>query len=420
MAKWVDSIFKPARVLLVGSSKLWDSEGFYGRYLSNLSRNLGDKATVLDIEKVKEARVPKRIDLLILSIPERLLERTLKVLSSKALRCILIPGEFSPKAEEEIMAFARRRDVTVIGPRAAPGLFCARSKTSALTISTPPHGEGPMSVVCQDSSWGHEMLRISLRRRMSIGKFICAGRSSPNVLMDILEHLAGDQETGAICLQLSEIEGGRELLELLRRAAAAKPVIMLYTGAEDPIVSSAIKQIGAVAVKSAESLLVAGAFLPFMPRMSGNRVAVLTNAPEITEAIDTCLKRAGLAMVPPSPDTCNKILKRLAIGKSGALEIPQVSDGEALKRAVKDVVHDRGVDAVMIVLDPEMPPVIPENVFGSIEKNEKPVICAMIGRMETVVPKERGGIVFLGSVEEASEIAGAAFFLSRKPKVVGA
>jgi hypothetical protein len=67
-----------------------------------------------------------------------------------------------------------------------------------------------------------------------------------------------------------------------------------------------------------------------------------------------------------------------------------------------------------------MPPVIPENVFGSIEKNEKPVICAMIGRMETVVPKERGGIVFLGSVEEASEVAGAAFFLSRKPKVVGA
>jgi hypothetical protein len=44
----------------------------------------------------------------------------------------------------------------------------------------------------------------------------------------------------------------------------------------------------------------------------------------------------------------------------------------------------------------------------------------MIGRMETVVPKERGGIVFLGSVEEASEVAGAAFFLSRKLKVVGA
>lgn len=395
------SLFKPASILLLGSSNLKHEDEIYKKQFELLRRNLENRAFTVDLAKdLKKAKIPKKIDLAILSLPERLVGGVMKALLSRRVRYLLIAGELSREAEDRLKTLARRKGITVIGPGSAPGIICPEFGTAVTTLSEPLPQHGPVSVICQNQAFCNLILKSSVKRGVGISKFICMGKSGSGLYLEMIKHLSADEKTHAMCLELSEFN--RTILETMKKITAVKPVVVMYTGAEDPILASALKQVGVVHTGNAEHLLTLGSAVYLAPPMTGDRVVLITNAPETTELARHIMKNFGLVPTSPPEETRDKIARRLSVGEDGAVIIPSGADEDTLKYALKELAQNGG-DAVLMILNPEMLSISLEKLYNSIEKVEKPVIGALIGSERPVLPKRPRGIILLPTIEEAIE-----------------
>lgn len=396
------SLFKPASVLLLGYSGPAEGSGIYAKEFEALRRNLEGRATVLDLAgDLKRMKIPKKVDLAVLSLPERLMGRAVKVLLSRRVRHLLITCELSERTEREVKALAGRREVTIIGPNSAPGIVCPESGIAATAFSGPLPRRGFVSVICQNRAFGDLILKSSSKRGLGISKFICTGRSEPELRLEMINHISADDRTYVICLEFSDLN--RAMLDALKKITAAKPVVAMYTGPDDPILLSALKQVGVIPCGGAERLLAVGYAVYFAPPMPGNRVVLVTNAPETAGPAKMALKNLGLALARPSEETRNRLTKWSSVAEDGVVTIPTEAGEDVYKNAVRCLMQDGEADAVLMILAPDRLPVTAERLTGLIGKNEKPVIGAIIGSEGLVLPESPKGTILLATIEEAVE-----------------
>jgi acetyltransferase len=111
---------------------------------------------------------------------------------------------------------------------------------------------------------------------------------------DLLDYLAGDAKSRAILLYMEAVTHARKFLSAARRAARAKPVIVVKAGREaagaraalshtgalagaDAAYEAAFRRAGVLRVRELRELFSAAEILARHPRLAGERLAILTN-----------------------------------------------------------------------------------------------------------------------------------------------
>jgi acetyltransferase len=111
---------------------------------------------------------------------------------------------------------------------------------------------------------------------------------------DLLDYLAGDERSRAILLYMEAVTHARKFLSAARRAARAKPVIVVKAGREaagaraalshtgalagaDAAYEAAFRRAGLLRVRELHDLFSAAEILARHPRLAGERLAILTN-----------------------------------------------------------------------------------------------------------------------------------------------
>jgi len=411
----IKAIFEPKSVLLVGATGIKERPGvispaLFTSMISNMSSSFKGKINVLDLSgrlsgAIKNLKdVPKKQDLAVLTAPPELALKGIGKLVDRGIKAIILPaGGYNDLQLEQLFRATVKRGVRVLGPNASMGVLntenglCTAFERGLMPV------RGKVALISQDADLGAAMLDWACFHGIGLSKFASLGDKVDVDEVDLLNYLAQDDDTGAICIYMGWIDEGRKFTDAIREASKRKPVSILRgiskgTG-RDEIFDSALKQAGAIRARNIEDLFNVGIALALQPPMRGDRVAIISNSKGPAMLAAGAIERKGLKLAVLSEDV-NKTLKSRypGIDVNNPINMMSAAGAEHYEFTLEKVLADPNVDGVMVInmlrsriLKPEDLEVVAK---ATKKSKEKPVVDVTVGGEDHVlvrgVLRERG------------------------------
>jgi len=464
------ALFNPRSIALVGAT---DKSGWSVATHANLRVHefggpvylVNPHTEVVHGERAHRSlsELPGPVDLAYVMVPTAAVLDVLRAGADAGIRAFVILtagfGETGPEGarrEAEIIAFARDRGLTVLGPN-GNGYINAAAGITPYGLPIPvPLLRGPVGVVLQSGGLASAVLSFAQARNLGISLLVSMGNESMLSVTDVVGHLVDDPATRVIALFLESVRQPAEFAAAARRAlAAGKPIVALkvgrsdtaqhtaqaHTGAltgDDAVIDSVFRRLGVIRVRSLEDLIITSGVLAELTRdgvtaagpLAGNRLGVVTPSGGASEIIADRAEDEGLALPPFAPATTAALKAMLPAFADVAnpLDVTGyvVVDRTLLGRALEIVVTDPGLDVVLLLADPvrdePADPALPRAVLaanaGRIAVAPKPVVVVS-NALTDVTPvgrrylAEAGYPHVAGGIEHGLTAIGAAVRWSR-------
>ena len=334
----LDAVFNPDRVALVGASQrpgkmgtvLWNNlSGFDGEVVpvtSSASEVGGVRAYPSLLE------VDGHIDLAVLAVPARVAPHIARQADAKGVDAIVVlaggfaeTGPEGAALQEELAAAAG--GVRVVGPNCLGVQNLARGLNATITGSERPE-PGGVALVSQSGAYGMAIHTRGDEDHIRFGKVYSSGNKMNIWDHEVVEYLRDDPETTVICLLLESVPGGNRLAQAIRSTTPHKPVIVAKTGrseagsraarshtgalaADDTVFVAAMRQAGALVVRSGLEMLDVAQVLSSQPLPGGNRAGIITNSGGMGVELVDLFSRVGVETPQLSADLSAHLAARL-------------------------------------------------------------------------------------------------------------
>ena len=331
--------FEPQSVAVIGSLR----EGYFGGYVAiKTMLNAGFAGKVFPVNpsyqevlglKVYSSlkEIPGKIDLALIMINRRSVPDVMRECAGKGIKSVIVVADgFAERDEEgaklqnEILEIARGAGIRILGPNTA-GVV-----NSANGFTPDPYEPGYKKVkpgavaICAQTGMINPQAFPYGDLHYGVSKICDFGNKCDVDECDLLEYLESDPATNVITMYLESIQDGRRFLEISRRVAAKKPVLILksgrtkegakvsasHTGAlavDDQIFSAACKQAGIIRLEKFHELFELPKIFSLQSMPKGNRLGMITFTGGVgVLAIDEGSKY-GLSVARLSPDIAGKL-----------------------------------------------------------------------------------------------------------------
>lgn len=394
------SLFDPSSILVISDIDLPLSEHIPARLKQYVEWLRWDVATLggLSTNSVTTSDTSASVtspDLALLCLSSKKIPLALELLSERRPKALIILPytDADPNSIDllpAIEAWAKEHNCMLLGPRA----FGVQRPMKRLNLSriTLAHA-GKVAVVSQSRmilmsvlDWAAES-GVGISTAVSTGEINCVG------IAEIIEYLAGDTFTSSIVLYLDKLSEGRALISALRAAAGVKPVVVFRAGrmdsellGDDSVFNAAVRRSGAVRANYILELFSALKTVNHIRRPRGGRLAIFGNGRAQTQLMWDVLGAGGdvAKLSHLSRDTQHTLAIHLGSGSITTNPIigykPFTST--SLVEALKIIVDDPAVDAVMLILAPDEASDMMEVVKGLAAyapKAPKPIFTTLFG-----------------------------------------
>ncbi len=388
----LNPFFTPESVAVIGASRTPGKGGF--NVIENLLK-LGYPGRIYPVNPRTEeilglvsyaspGKTPAPPELAVIVLPPRLVVSSVRECVAAGIKAVIIESagfaemnEAGAAAERSLAEIAAETGIRIMGPNSVGTVNpYARFNSSLGRLALfLPHGEirqGAVGFIGQTGLFTGVYLPL-INGEIGVSKIACLGNRCDVDESDMLEYFNRDASTKIIGMYLESIKNGRRFIELSRRIAREKPIIVIksavtaggarasatHTGAiagDDKVYDAVFRQAGVIRVGDFERLWDVTKAFVHAPLPRGDRVAIVNLAGSgCVTAADACFKY-GLKVAALSPSTGDKIKKvypdwwqvRSPVDVWVAIE---ASGFEAVYRTVtRAVLEDAGVDAAVIVM----------------------------------------------------------------------
>jgi acetyltransferase len=344
--------------------------------------------------------VPEKIDLAIIMVPKQFVEESIKQLTEKGTRALILitagfkeTGKEGEEEEKRILELVRNSDARLVGPNCM-GIIntLPEIKMNATFVAEEPHN-GKMAFCSQSGAIGAAVLNSLRETDIRFSQFISVGNKADVTENDLLEFWEKDKNVSVITYYLESFEAGESFIKYFIDGKITKPVIILkggktssgikaassHTGAlgsSDKVVDAVLRQFGIIRADDLNDMFNTAKGFEDFPMPAGNKIAVVTNAggPAIL-TVDT-LERNSLTLAELTPETKSKL--REIVHPQGSVNNPvdllPGGTAEQFKQVNEILVQDKNVDAVISVfVEPIMVPAMPVIEGINDIKNSKPI-----------------------------------------------
>ncbi len=226
-------------------------------------------------------------------------------------------GEEGARLQRELVATADELGMVMAGPNGQGVISTAHSMCAQIVAPYPPPGS--ISVVSQSGNLVSSFLNYAVESGVGVSKAISCGNSAQTELADYLEYFAADPETRVALAYLEGVGDGRRFVDVVRRLAARKPLVLVkggvaaegqraaasHTGSlasDDRVFDGLARQLGVLRAPNIEEAFEWAATFATQPLPQGRRVVVFTTVGGWgVLAADACAA-AGLELVPLPDD----------------------------------------------------------------------------------------------------------------------
>jgi acetyltransferase len=371
----LDHLLSPRSVVLIGASAKPGSVGrivaanlltggFSGRiFLINPKhREIDGVACFPTVESL-----PETPDLAIIATPPATVPTLIAELGAKGTRAVVvITAGFGPELRRAMLQAAEPYCLRIVGPNCL-GMILPRVGINASFAQRMPR-KGDLAFLSQSGALVTGVIDWAHARGIGFSHVVSMGDMADVDFGDLLDVLAGDPDSRAILLYIEQVTQAPKFLSAARRAARAKPVVVLksgrhasgakaamsHTGAlsgSDAVYDAAFRRAGLLRVLELDQLFQAAEMLSFTPRLEGERLAILTNGGgagvlaadrladfegRLAELSDTT-KAAMSAALPPTWSKGNPVD---IIGDAGP---------ERYEAALSALLDDETSDAILVI-----------------------------------------------------------------------
>jgi len=330
LAAEIEAIFHPRAIAVVGASANPDTPGYdYVHALQTFGYPgaiypVNPRAEeILGLTSYPSLRdVPGDVDYVISCIPASAVLDLVEDCAAKGARALqLFTARFSEtgraegaELERRLAERARAAGVRIIGPNCMGLLYPAQGISFRADM---PRRPGKIGLLSQSGNLLFELTYFGEPRGLRFSKAISYGNGIDLNESDFLEYFAADGETAVVGAYVEGVRDGRRFLAALKRAAAAKPVVVLKGGrtaaggraavshtaalaGQRDVWDAAVAQAGALPVDTVEELIDMLLAFAYMRPGTGRRLAMVGGGGGRSVLTADLCEELGLS-VPPLP-----------------------------------------------------------------------------------------------------------------------
>jgi acyl-CoA synthetase (NDP forming) len=331
----LDYMFHPRSVAVVGASTHDGPGSFIGAI-----KEMGFKGDLYPVNPKAEeiaglkcyprlTDIPGHVDHVISSVPLRFVEQLVEDCGVKQVKVIhFFTAGFSETGdadaaalEARVLARTKEMGIRVIGPNCM-GLYAPASGLSFMpSLPTEP---GPVAMLSQSGANAGEFCRTAAPRGLRYSKVVSYGNGTDVRESELLEYVAEDPETEVVACYVEGIRDGAHFMRALRKAAAAKPVVILKGGRTEAgtravnshtgslagslqIFDAAVRQAGAMRVDRMEELVDSAVAFRYVRDLVGPRAGIVGGGGGYSVLASDEVGASGLEMPVLPPEIQQKL-----------------------------------------------------------------------------------------------------------------
>jgi acyl-CoA synthetase (NDP forming)/RimJ/RimL family protein N-acetyltransferase len=363
-ARSVQILMTPKSIAVIGAS---DKPGNVGRIIvANLlaSGFAGEiipvhptAQSVLGIACVPNLDNHTSIDLAVVAVPVDAVMHVVPEIAHAGISGLIVLsrgfGDAGPEGQQlqaQLLEFCRTHGIRLVGPNAL-GLINtdpAISANASLAASMPHSGS--MGFFSQSGAFGGSILGRLNRRGLGVSSFVSAGNRADVSGNDFLQYWESDQRTKAILLYIESFGNPRKFARLVRRIAAAKPVLMVRVGGaglnlpsghraertflSEQAVEDILQAAGPIILDSIDDMLNLAGVIDSQPLPSDAGIAIVGNSEALMVLAGNAAHRTGCEI------------------SAGPIILPTAQDPEDYRNAVRRVLAEDVVGALLLIHSP--------------------------------------------------------------------
>lgn len=417
--------FNPKSVAIIGASRSQEKighiilrnfveGGFKGKVFPvnpNAKTILGRRCYA-NVMEIKE-----KIELAVIALPAKLVPRALEECGKKKIPAVVIvSGGFKEVGEtgleKRVGEIAKKHKMRVIGPNCL-GVF--DPSTGVDMVFLPRYKldrpeEGCIAFITQSGAVGSVVLDWMARKGYKISKFVSYGNAVDVDEADLLEYLGKDKKTKVICAYFEGVKEGRKFLEVTKKIAGVKPIIVLKGGRTEAgtkaisshtgslagsfeVYTAAFKQAGVLQADDMEELFGFARTLSTLPKPKGNRVQIITDGGGFGVLLSDNIVENGLKLARMESASIERLEKKMPpyVVVKNPIDLTGDADVDRYEEALKVALADPNVDMIGLVVLLQVPRLeggIVQIITNAFKTTDKPIFVISAGGEYTEVLKK--------------------------------
>jgi acetyltransferase len=409
----LDSLFNPSSIALVGASK---TPGTVGYVLARNLMSAGFDGPIMPVNPKHRAiggvltwpnvaSLPVTPELAVVSTPADSVPGVVADLREKGTKAAIVVtagfGEGGDRTGISRAAALQKAagDVRIVGPNVLGVMVPGIGLNAGFAGRTPLAGD--LAFVAQSGAVLASVLDWATARGIGFSHMVSLGDMLDVDFGDMLDYLGRDPRVRAILLYIEAIKDVRKFMSAARAAARMKPVVVVkggrqpegaraassHTGAlagSDAVYDAAFRRAGMLRVTDMAELFDAVETLSRAPRISGERLAILTNGGGMGVLATDGLIDEGGTLAALSDETIASLDAALPPTWSHGNPVDIIGDAPAGRygAAMEALLADDGVDAILVLNTPTAvadSTVAAEAVVGTLAEHHPPVLACWLG-----------------------------------------
>ena len=420
-------LLNPESIAVVGAS---DNPEKLGYVILNNIKESGFKGKLYPINPKIESilglkcygsikDVPDEIELAEIVIPAKAVAGALRECGEKGVKVAVVIssgfGEVGNKGmEDELVDICRKYNIRLIGPNVFGFSNTINSCNGTFGTELPYKGE--IALISQSGALGLALIGWTHTERVGLAYMFSIGNMADVCQGDLIEVLADDENTRAICQYIEGVHNGRRFFEICKEASKIKPIVALKAGKSSRgekaaashtgslagasrIYEAAFKQSGVIEASTIREMFSLSLALSKQPPMRGDNLVIITNGGGAGVCATDAAERYGIPVDDISSELQNEFKKWMP--EFGSAKNPVDITGMATAReyegAIKAAIADKSVDGIAVVVCRTAvvePMKVANGVIASSNSSDKPITVTFIGGQDCTDAmnylKERG------------------------------
>ena len=351
--------------------------------------------------------VPDPIDLAVIAIPYPAVPAAVAECGEKGIPAAIVisagfreAGLEGAARESELLEVAHKYNIRLIGPNCFGVIDTLTPMNATFSAGMPP--TGPMGFMSQSGALGAANLDWAMAGRLGLSKFVSLGNKADVAESDLLQEWGEDSSLRVILAYTEGLPDGQEFIRVARQVGKIKPMVAIKSGVtqagaravsshtgslagSEQAYTAAFRQAGVIRANSLEELLDFALAFGYLPRLNGDRVAIITNAGGPGILATDAVERYGLKLARFEPERLRDLEQFLPDAASAANPVDLLGDAreDRYEFALDRVIGDPNVDAIMVLVTPQaMTDVerIAEVIVEAASRADVPVLACLMGQ----------------------------------------
>jgi len=370
----LEKLLAPASVALIGASTnprgvgLWLARNLIRGFKGELALVNPHHAEIEGHACVPSiAALPTAPDLAVIATPPATVPGIIDELGRKGTRAaVVITAGIRNDLKRQMLEASRPYTLRIQGPNCLGLMVPGCGLNASFSHIAAPAGD--LAFLSQSGALVTGILDWAANRNIGFSHVVSLGDMADVDFGDLLDFLAGDTRSRAILLYMESLSSAPKFMSAARRAARAKPVIVVkagrqaagakaaasHTGAlsgSDAAYDAAFHRAGLLRVNDLEELFNAAEMLARVPRLDGERLMILTNGGGAGVLAADRLAELDGRLAPLSEQTMKALDAVLPATWSRGNPVDIIGDADEARyaKALEILLDDPASDAILAI-----------------------------------------------------------------------